>query len=90
MNGFEAYAPNKEPAPDDLLEESIESKGLYGDCPKCREPFNDSDVYIVNNSKWPRYYNWKLFQSDWGDTYTWTEFHRCNRCATIFRFEGGN
>jgi hypothetical protein len=76
------------PAPEEFAKEFEYVEDYL--CPKCgMEPVT---YYEINKEGFPKYYNDRTFQSDWGDQRTWEEYHICEGtdCQTKFWFEGGN
>ena len=59
-------------------------------CPKCGE--EPQFYYEIETEGFPKCFNDRTFQSDWGDQRTWEEYYICevNNCKTKFWFENGN
>ena len=78
-----------------LKDKAIECKDYSFCCPNCgMEPPDDGQFenpyeYEVDNERWPKCYNWYSYSTDMGYGTNWTEYHKCNKCKTIYWFSNG-
>ena len=91
MDLFLKKKPECGPAPDWLKEIAIQCKSFKYDCPKCGHEHPDTDEfnYVIDGDKWPIVHNYHHYSTDMGHGYNWTEYHKCEKCATIYVYDNG-
>lgn len=103
MDLFDNVFPKPNPTPQWLKDIAIEAKGQSYCCPKCGEYPPDDDEwpnqYFVEDDNpdaldnsinvWPISFNHYSYSTDMGSDYGWTEYHKCQKCKTIYWFING-
>lgn len=69
---------------------AVKSKGYS--CPNCgqtEDDFDESEGYIVDGEKYPKYFNESKGATIDGNYHYWDEVHCCTNCKTKYWFNNG-